>query len=189
MYTSPASTPLIIAYFFPLTEHRFGLQLAVAAGATVIATSSSNEKLEIAAKHGAKHLINYREVPAWDEEVRRFGLQLAVAAGATVIATSSSNEKLEIAAKHGAKHLINYREVPAWDEEVRRIVSPPPVVFHIICESTVSASQTNGRGVDHIIEVGGHGTLGKSINAARIGGSIHIIGFISQVSLCCISFF
>ena len=51
--------------------HRFGLQLAVAAGATVIATSSSNEKLEIAAKHGAKHLINYREVPAWDEEVRR----------------------------------------------------------------------------------------------------------------------
>ena len=51
--------------------HRFGLQLAVAAGATVIATSSSNEKLEIAAKHGAKHLINYREVPSWDEEVRR----------------------------------------------------------------------------------------------------------------------
>ena len=50
---------------------RFGLQLAVAAGATVIATSSSNEKLEIAARHGAKHLINYREVPDWDEKVLR----------------------------------------------------------------------------------------------------------------------
>ena len=43
----------------------------MAAGATVIATSSSNDKLEIAAKHGAKHLINYRDVPDWDEEVRR----------------------------------------------------------------------------------------------------------------------
>ena len=50
---------------------RFGLQHAVAAGATVIATSSSNEQLEIAAKHGAKHLINYRDVPDWDEEVRK----------------------------------------------------------------------------------------------------------------------
>ena len=43
----------------------------MAAGATVIATSSSNDKLEIAAKHGAKHLINYRDVPDWDEKVRR----------------------------------------------------------------------------------------------------------------------
>ena len=54
----------------------FGLQLAVAAGAVVIATSSSDEKLEIAKKLGAKHLINYKKVPNWDEEVlkivRRF---------------------------------------------------------------------------------------------------------------------
>lgn len=47
----------------------FGLQFAVASGATVIATSSSDEKLKIAKKLGAKHLINYRTTPDWDEEV------------------------------------------------------------------------------------------------------------------------
>ena len=49
--------------------NRFGLQFAVAAGATVIATSSSNDKLKIAKKYGAKHLINYKETPDWDQEV------------------------------------------------------------------------------------------------------------------------
>ena len=62
-----------------------------------------------------------------------FGLQFAVASGATVIATSSSDEKLVLAAKLGAKHVINYRKVPNWEEEVLKI--------------------TNGRGVDHAIEV------------------------------------
>ena len=47
----------------------FGLQFAVAAGAVVIATSSSDEKLKIAQKLGAKHLINYKTTPNWDEEV------------------------------------------------------------------------------------------------------------------------
>lgn len=50
---------------------RFGLQLAVAAGATVIATSSSDEKLEVAAKLGAKFLINYRKTPDWAREVKK----------------------------------------------------------------------------------------------------------------------
>ena len=47
----------------------FGLQLAVASGATVIATSSSDKKLRLAKKLGAKHLINYKTTPNWDEEV------------------------------------------------------------------------------------------------------------------------
>lgn len=47
----------------------FGLQLAVASGATVIATSSSDAKLEVAKKLGAAHTINYTKVPDWDEEV------------------------------------------------------------------------------------------------------------------------
>ncbi|KAJ7857474.1 alcohol dehydrogenase superfamily protein [Mycena olivaceomarginata] len=47
----------------------FALQFAVAAGATVVATSSSAEKLEIAKKLGATHVINYRTMPAWDREV------------------------------------------------------------------------------------------------------------------------
>jgi NADPH:quinone reductase-like Zn-dependent oxidoreductase len=41
------------------------MQLAAAAGATVIATSSSDEKLEIAKKLGAKYLINYTKTPDW----------------------------------------------------------------------------------------------------------------------------
>jgi len=89
-----------------------------------------------------------------------WGLQIAVAAGATVIATSSSDKKLEIAAKLGAKHTINYARTPNWDQEVLKI--------------------TNGAGVDHVIEVGGQGTLARSMNSVRVGGWLHAIGFVSQ---------
>ena len=51
--------------------YSFGLQFAVASGATVIATSSSDEKLKVAAKLGAKHVINYKTTPNWHEEVLR----------------------------------------------------------------------------------------------------------------------
>ncbi|KAL0580439.1 hypothetical protein V5O48_001592 [Marasmius crinis-equi] len=88
-----------------------------------------------------------------------FALQFAVASGANVIATSSSDEKLKIAQKLGAKHLINYKKTPDWDKEVLKV--------------------TNGRGVDHIVEVGGPGTLAKSMNAVRYHGWIHTIGFVS----------
>ena len=49
--------------------YSFGLQFAIASGATVIATSSSDDKLKVAAKLGAKHLINYKTTPNWHEEV------------------------------------------------------------------------------------------------------------------------
>ncbi|KAK0460398.1 alcohol dehydrogenase superfamily protein [Desarmillaria tabescens] len=91
-----------------------------------------------------------------------FGLQFAVASGATVIATSSSDAKLEIAKKLGATHTINYNTTPDWDKEVLRL--------------------TDGRGVDHVLEVGGAGTLGKSIMAVRCAGYVHIIGLVSQDS-------
>ncbi|KAF7791559.1 hypothetical protein EIP86_002575 [Pleurotus ostreatoroseus] len=88
-----------------------------------------------------------------------FALQFAVASGATVIATSSSNDKLTEARKLGAKYLINYKEQPDWDQEVLKI--------------------TNGEGVHHVIEVGGPATLAKSLNAIRLGGYIHVIGFLA----------
>ncbi len=47
----------------------FGLQIAVASVATVIATSSSDEKLQVAKKLGAAHAINYKKTPDWDKEV------------------------------------------------------------------------------------------------------------------------
>lgn len=49
----------------------FALQFAVASGATVIATSSSDEKLKTAKKLGATHLINYKKTPDWDKEVHK----------------------------------------------------------------------------------------------------------------------
>ncbi|KAJ3566783.1 hypothetical protein NP233_g6793 [Leucocoprinus birnbaumii] len=92
--------------------------------------------------------------------VSTWALQFAVASGATVIATSSSDEKLKTAANLGAQHLINYKKTPNWDEEVLKI--------------------TKGVGVDHVIEVGGPGTLPRSISSVRMAGCIHIIGFVSQ---------
>ncbi|KAF4589945.1 hypothetical protein EYR38_009240 [Pleurotus pulmonarius] len=89
-----------------------------------------------------------------------FGLQFAVASGATVIATSSSDEKLQVASKLGAKHLINYKTTPNWEEAVKEI--------------------TKGRGVDHVIEVGGPGTLIKSLQSLKHSGWIHMVGFLAQ---------
>jgi NADPH:quinone reductase-like Zn-dependent oxidoreductase len=47
----------------------FGLQIAAALGATVIVTSSSDEKLARAKALGAKHTINYTRTPDWEKEV------------------------------------------------------------------------------------------------------------------------
>ncbi|HLV28021.1 MAG TPA: NAD(P)-dependent alcohol dehydrogenase [Burkholderiaceae bacterium] len=90
-----------------------------------------------------------------------FALQLAKLAGASVIATSSSDEKLEKVKAMGADAVINYREDPNWGETARRI--------------------TGGRGVDHVIEVGGPATLAQSITASRAGGHIALIGVLSGV--------
>jgi NADPH:quinone reductase-like Zn-dependent oxidoreductase len=88
-----------------------------------------------------------------------FALQFARLAGARVIATSSSDAKLERARELGASDLINYKTIPDWDKKVREL--------------------TAGVGVDHIVEVGGAGTLPKSIRAVRIGGTIALIGVLT----------
>lgn len=92
--------------------------------------------------------------------VSLFGLQLAKAHGARVILTSSSDEKLARGRALGADETINYRTTPDWDEEVMRL--------------------TGRRGVDHVVEVGGSGTLPKSFHAARVGGHVHLIGVLSE---------
>ncbi len=88
-----------------------------------------------------------------------FALQLAKAAGAAVIVTSSSEEKLARAAALGADYGINYHQYPQWSEQVLEI--------------------TGGRGVDHVIEVGGAGTLTQSMRSARVGGHIALIGVLT----------
>lgn len=88
-----------------------------------------------------------------------FAAQFAKAAGATVIATSSSDEKLERMKALGADHLVNYQRQPQWAKAV--------------------AEFTGGRGADHVVEVGGSGTLAQSLRAARVGGHVSMIGVLS----------
>jgi NADPH:quinone reductase-like Zn-dependent oxidoreductase len=88
-----------------------------------------------------------------------FALQFAKMAGARVIATSSSDEKLARMKELGADELINYRSDPEWGKSVRRL--------------------TGGRGVDHVIEVGGPSTLFQSMLACCVGGHIAIIGVLT----------
>jgi len=88
-----------------------------------------------------------------------YGLQIAKAFGCTVIATSSSDQKLERLNALGADHLINYRSEPEWGAAAQKL--------------------TAGRGVDHILEIGGSGTLPQSIVAARNGGHIAVIGVLA----------
>ncbi len=85
-----------------------------------------------------------------------FAVQFAKRFGAKVIATSGSDEKLEKIKQLGADEVINYRTMPDWDKEVLEL--------------------TGGIGVDHVIEVGGTGTLQSSVKAVRVGGHIALIG-------------
>jgi NADPH:quinone reductase-like Zn-dependent oxidoreductase len=87
------------------------------------------------------------------------GLQLARAAGLRTIITSSSDEKLQRARELGAHHTINYRSIPEWHEEV--------------------LSATHGAGANVVLEVGGKGTVNRSVAAASMGGSVAIIGGVS----------
>jgi NADPH:quinone reductase-like Zn-dependent oxidoreductase len=85
-----------------------------------------------------------------------FALQFARLAGAAVVATTSSEAKAERLRELGASEVINYRTTPEWSKPAR--------------------SFTGGRGVDHVVEVGGAGTLEQSLRAVRRGGTVSLIG-------------
>lgn len=74
-----------------------------------------------------------------------------------MVATSSSNEKLERLRRLGAEHLINYKETPDWGKRAMELTG----------------------GVDHVVEIGGAGTLEQSIAACRMGGHISLIGVLA----------
>ena len=88
-----------------------------------------------------------------------FGLQLARMMGIQVIITSSSDDKLARAKALGANHGINYKTTPDWEK--------------------AALGLTGGRGVDHVVEVGGAATLARSFGAIRVGGKITMIGGLS----------
>ena len=79
-----------------------------------------------------------------------------------MLGTSSSDEKLERAYKLGLDSGLNYKHTPEWAKWV--------------------LEQTNGVGVDLVVEVGGAGTFAQSLKAVRIGGTVAQIGVLSQSS-------
>ncbi|BGP28811.1 hypothetical protein JCM10296v2_000547 [Rhodotorula toruloides] len=99
-----------------------------------------------------------------------FGAQLVVAAGANAIITSSSDDKLKRVSEHiknshnhggaGRLYTINYKTTPDWDKEVLKITK-------------------DGRGADKVVEIGGAGTLQKSLACLRQGGEIDDIGYLA----------
>src|SRR5215469_2637090 len=86
-------------------------------------------------------------------------LRIAKAAGARVIATSSSDTKLTRMRQLGADATVNYRSEAQWG---------------------VRAAELAGGGIDHVVEVGGLGTLAQSIQAVGFGGEIALIGVLTM---------
>jgi NADPH:quinone reductase-like Zn-dependent oxidoreductase len=85
-----------------------------------------------------------------------FALQFAKLFGARVISTTGSEDKIAKLRELGADDVINYKTREDWDAAVLEL--------------------TNKKGVDHVVEVGGSGTLGRSLSAVRLGGHIAMIG-------------
>jgi NADPH:quinone reductase-like Zn-dependent oxidoreductase len=91
-----------------------------------------------------------------------FALQFAKLMGATVLGVSSSYEKLQKAVGLGLDGGLNYQDHPDWDRWV--------------------FEQTGGEGADVVVEVGGVGTLGRSLKAIRTGGVIAQVGVLAESS-------
>jgi NADPH:quinone reductase-like Zn-dependent oxidoreductase len=94
--------------------------------------------------------------------VSLFAIQLAKLFGASVVATTSTEEKAARLRALGADHVVDHGSSPDWPADVRRA--------------------TGGRGVDHVVEVGGPATLGQSLRATAIGGEIAWVGSLAQGS-------
>jgi NADPH:quinone reductase-like Zn-dependent oxidoreductase len=92
--------------------------------------------------------------------VSLFALQLAKLFGARVIATTSSEEKAHRLKALGADEVLNYCTTPDWHVAVREL--------------------TDGQGVDQVIEVGGPGTIERSIKSTRYSGEIALIGSLAR---------
>jgi NADPH:quinone reductase-like Zn-dependent oxidoreductase len=91
--------------------------------------------------------------------VSLLALRIAKAAGARVVATSSSDAKLARARELGADATLNYKSEPQWG---------------------AGAAALAGGGIDHVVEVGGLGTLAQSMQAVGFGGEIGLIGVLSM---------
>jgi hypothetical protein len=103
----------------------------------------------------------------WDEQCIAVRAAIRESCGRPSNRYVASEEKLEKLKHLGADTVIHYKAVPDWGQKAKDL--------------------TDGRGVDHVIEVGGPGTLTQSITACRTGGHIALIGvltgFAGEVSI------
>lgn len=90
--------------------------------------------------------------------VSLFAVQLAAANGAVVIVTSGSDEKIARTLELGAAHGINRIRTPEWQDAVLAL--------------------TDGRGVDHVLEMTGGANVARSLHAITPGGNIAFIGLL-----------
>jgi NADPH:quinone reductase-like Zn-dependent oxidoreductase len=89
-----------------------------------------------------------------------FAVQFARLHGLRVLGISSSDAKLDRACALGLDAGLNYKENPNWDRW--------------------AVDQTGGEGVDLVVEVGGVGTLARSLRALRMGGAIAQVGVLAE---------
>ena len=89
-----------------------------------------------------------------------FAVQFARLHGLRVLGISSSDAKLDRACALGLDAGLNYKENPNWDRW--------------------AMDQTGGEGVDLVVEVGGVGTLARSLRALRMGGAIAQVGVLAE---------
>ena len=88
-----------------------------------------------------------------------FAAQFAKAHGFEVIVTTSDEDKIKRLKSMGVNKIVNYKQTPEWDKEVLAI--------------------NGGKNADHVIEVGGSGTLQRSLNVIKTGGTVSLIGVLS----------
>jgi NADPH2:quinone reductase len=89
----------------------FAIELAVRAGARVIATASSTEKADLARRAGAAHVVNYRDADAAD--------QIRAAAGQTdrvIEVALGANLALDLAVAKPGSTIVTYAAEPADPE-------------------------------------------------------------------------
>ncbi len=91
--------------------------------------------------------------------VSLFATQFVTAFGGKPLVISSSDEKLDKAKALGAFETVNYKKFPEWEEKILEL--------------------TEGKGVDHVIEVVGGENLNRSLNAVKLSGTISFIGLIA----------
>lgn len=136
----------------PIPDH-LSFEEAAALPCTAVATWN-------ALTGGSPLLAGHTVLTQGSGNVSLFAIQLAKLLGARVIATTSSDYKAERLRTVGADEIVNYRNTPDWERAVREL--------------------TGGRGVDRIIEVGGVGTLHKSIQSIALEGCIALVGRVAK---------